>query len=99
MIHEVMVLDHGGPDLAYIHFGAAIKLWLVGSLLTGIILPVHGLNPWAESGIAVAGLIGLSVAVGIVESCMARLRLLVVPRLLLGAVTCSLVALLLVVWP
>jgi formate hydrogenlyase subunit 4 len=99
MIHEVMVLDHGGPDLAYIHFGAAIKLWILGSLLMGIILPVHGLNPWAEWGIAVAGLIGLAVAVGIVESCMARLRLLVVPRLLLGAVTCSLVALLLVVWP
>ena len=26
MIHEVMVLDHSGPDLGYIHYAAALKL-------------------------------------------------------------------------
>ena len=36
MIHEVMVLDHGGPDLAFIQYGAALKLWVLGALLVGI---------------------------------------------------------------
>src|SRR3989304_4686381 len=30
MIHEVMVLDHSGWDLAYILYGAAIKLFVLG---------------------------------------------------------------------
>jgi hypothetical protein len=53
----------------------------------------------AGSAVSLAGLAALSLAVGAVESLMARLRLLVVPRLLLGAAACSLVALLLAVWP
>ncbi len=36
MIHEVMVLDHGGPDLAMIQYGAALKLWVLGALLVGM---------------------------------------------------------------
>jgi formate hydrogenlyase subunit 4 len=99
MVHEVMVLDHGGPDLAFIQYGAALKFWLLGCLLVGIILPAQGLGFWAGHAVALAGLFALAVAVGVVESLMARLRLLVVPRLLLGASACSLVALLLAVWP
>ena len=30
MIHEVMVLDHGGPDFAMIQYAAALKMWLLG---------------------------------------------------------------------
>jgi formate hydrogenlyase subunit 4 len=98
MVHEVMVLDHSGPDLAYIQYGAALKFWVLGSLLVGILLPIHAVNPWAGLAVSLAGLAALALAVGIVESFMARLRLLVVPRLLLGAAACSLVALLLAVW-
>ena len=39
MIHEVMILDHGGPDLAFILYAAAVKLWLLGTLLIGVVLP------------------------------------------------------------
>jgi len=98
MIHEVMVLDHSGPDLAFIQYAAALKLWLLGSLLVGIALPVHGAEPWINLGMALAGMVVLAGIVGVVESCMARLRLIAVPRLLLGAVTLCLVALLLAVW-
>ncbi len=31
MIHEVMVLDHGGPDFAMIQYAAALKMWLLGA--------------------------------------------------------------------
>jgi formate hydrogenlyase subunit 4 len=92
-----MVLDHGGPDFAFIQYGAALKLWVLGSLLVGVAVPVRGYAPWIDFGVALAGMIVLAVAVGSVESCMARLRLLAVPRLLLGALAFSLVALLLVV--
>ena len=35
MIHEVMVLDHSGPDFAMILYGAALKLWIMSALLGG----------------------------------------------------------------
>ncbi len=98
MIHEVMVLDHSGPDLAFIQYGASLKLWLLGALLTGTALPVLEQSPWVNLGISSAGMITLAVAVGVVESCMARFRLIAVPRLLLGATGLSLLALILRVW-
>ncbi len=77
MIHEVMVLDHGGPDLAFILYASALKLALFSALITGLLVPRSG---GASSGIIiVAGLVGAGVAVGIVESTMARFRLPKVP--------------------
>ena len=37
MIHEVMVLDHSGVDLAYILYGKAVKLFIFGAMLVSII--------------------------------------------------------------
>src|SRR6185437_8036810 len=45
MIHEVMVLDHTGPDLGMIQYGAALKLWIIGILLVNL-APLHGADPW-----------------------------------------------------
>ncbi len=39
MIHEVMVLDHSGPALGMILYGAALKLFLFGALVVRIVLP------------------------------------------------------------
>lgn len=85
MIHEVMVLDHGGPDFAFILYGAALKLWLLGALLINLILPARSGLLLLDSIIAVGGMLGLAVLVGVVESSMARLRLTRVPQLLVGA--------------
>jgi formate hydrogenlyase subunit 4 len=41
MIHEVMVLDHGGPDFAMITYAASLKLWVLGALIVGILVPVR----------------------------------------------------------
>ncbi len=84
MIHEVMVLDHSGPDLALILYGASLKLFLFGALLVRLALgfPVDGL---LGVGVFVAGLLGFAALVGVVESTMARLRLVRVPQLLVGA--------------
>ena len=93
MVHEVMVLDHGGPDLAIILYAAALKFWALGSLLLGIVLPAAGLQSALGWALLPAGLVGLAVATGIVESSMARLRIIRVPQLLVGASALSVLAL------
>jgi len=95
MIHEVMVLDHGGPDLALIQYAAALKLWVLGALIVGIALPLGGLAPWAGALLGLAGLGALAVLVGVVETVMARLKLASVPQLLVGATALSVLALVL----
>jgi len=99
MVHEVMVLDHGGPDLAMIQYSAALKLYALGVLLADILIPVQSADAWWGPAASFGGVAALMAAVGLVESCMARLRLIVVPRLLLGAAASSLVAFLLAVRP
>jgi formate hydrogenlyase subunit 4 len=80
MVHEVMVLDHSGPDLAAIQVANGVKL-LVGSAVIATLL-----NPWAGAGTAASmGLtLGLSVLVavlvGTIESLIARLKLRAVPQ-------------------
>ncbi len=96
MIHEVMMLDHGGPDLAFILYGAALKLWLFGALLIGLALPLHSGHLWLDAGARALGMLLLAVLTGLVESCMARLQLVSVPKLLVGAGVLSVLALLLV---
>lgn len=96
MIHEVMVLDHSGPDLGMIHYAAAVKMWLLGTLLTGIIVPVRGGRPLADVAAALLAMMRLAVVVGLIESSMARLRLQRVPQLLVGAAALSILAAILV---
>ncbi|MGB7768765.1 MAG: NADH-quinone oxidoreductase subunit H [Verrucomicrobiia bacterium] len=94
MIHEVMVLDHGGPDFAFILYGAALKLWLFAALIVGMLLPATD-NEWLNLLLAVGGMLAVAVMVGVIESVMARLRLVIVPQLLVGAGALAAVAFLL----
>jgi formate hydrogenlyase subunit 4 len=84
MIHEVMVLDHGGIDLAYIQYGAALKLWVLGGLAVSIVLPRTGEWP-VDLALGLGGITLAGVATGLVESVTARLRLVRVPQLLVAA--------------
>ena len=96
MIHEVMVLDHGGPDLAFIVYGAALKLWVLGALLIGTALPIQSGSDWINIAVSIGGMFALAVVIGIIESTMARLRLVRVPQLLVGAGVLAALALILV---
>ncbi len=93
MIHEVMVLDHSGWDLAYILYGSAMKLFVLGALFVNIVIPCHGLASITRTIIFSSAMIVLGVVLGIVESCMARLRLNRIPQLLTGAFVLALVGL------
>jgi formate hydrogenlyase subunit 4 len=85
MIHEVMILDHSGVDLGYMLYAAAIKLFIFAGILVPIILPAQTGNPIGDMLVFLGGMLGVSIAVGIVESTMARLRLNRVQNLLLIA--------------
>jgi formate hydrogenlyase subunit 4 len=93
MIHEVMVLDHSGPDFAMIQYGAALKMWLLGAIIIGVAVPWHSGNQWIDTGAGLIGMLVLGIATGVIESSMARLRLLRVPQLLLAAIVLSALAL------
>jgi formate hydrogenlyase subunit 4 len=95
MVHEVMVLDHGGPDLGFILYGSALKMWVLGALIVNIVIPIHAVSAWPDIFLFIMGMLLLAVAVGVVESVMARLRLLHVPQLLVGAVGLAILALML----
>ncbi len=84
MIHEVMVLDHSGPDLAFILHGAGLKLVLMSALLVRLVLPE--MSPAAGFGSLLLGLAVMAAVIGLVESSMARLRLVRVPQLLVAAI-------------
>ncbi|MDD4701312.1 MAG: NADH-quinone oxidoreductase subunit H [Desulfovibrio sp.] len=93
MIHEVMVLDHSGPNLAMITYGAALKLWFFSALIAGLVTPA--LPVWQQAGLRIVVILLLAVIVGIVESVMARLRMDRVPYLLGGASATAALALIL----
>ncbi|MFI5344777.1 MAG: respiratory chain complex I subunit 1 family protein [Elusimicrobiota bacterium] len=93
MIHEVMVLDHSGPDLAFILHGAALKLALMSILLARLVVPeIPGLGAWGSLAL---GAFAAAVAIGLVESGMARLRLSRVPQLLVASICAAAFGLLL----
>jgi formate hydrogenlyase subunit 4 len=96
MIHEVMVLDHSGPDFAMIQYAAALKMWILGAIIVAIAVPSHSGNSLLDGGAAIAGMLALAVVTGIIESSMARLRLLRVTQLLIAAIVLSGLALALV---
>jgi formate hydrogenlyase subunit 4 len=86
MVHEVMILDHSGPELAAMQYAAGLKMMTYGGMIAAL------LNPF---DVATAPLLAVlstllimatvAVAVGCVESLMARLRLSLVPRYLMLA--------------
>jgi formate hydrogenlyase subunit 4 len=84
MIHEVMVLDHSGPALGMIQYGAALKLFVFAALIVRLVMPFSG-SPALDWASFLAGIVLVSVVVGIVESVMARLRLVHIPTLLVAA--------------
>jgi formate hydrogenlyase subunit 4 len=97
MIHEVMVLDHSGPYFGVILYGAALKLLILGALFLDIAVPFTSGNSFLDWLIFAGALLALAVAIGTVESVMARLRLIRVPQLLIAAMILTAFSLVLVV--
>jgi formate hydrogenlyase subunit 4 len=96
MIHEVMVLDHSGWDLAYIVYGSAVKLFVFCAFLVMMFMPYTQMSAVTQNIFFAGGMIAVAILIGIIESVMARLRLNHVPQLLISAFVIALIALLVV---
>ena len=84
MIHEVTVLDQSGPAFGLTLYGSALKLFVYTSLVAMLLVP-RTWTPLADAGITLIAVLALGVVIGVVESSMARLRLVRVPQLLISA--------------
>lgn len=99
MVHEVMILDHSGPDLAAMEYGAALKLAIGSALLASLLSPFGPQSPRLLVAVTNVALMAVvAVAVGTTESTVARLRLSAIPRYLLVALLGGVLALLASVW-
>lgn len=80
MVHEVMILDHSGPELAMLQLGSAIKLFVGISVIAMLVNPLAGTGTIAAVA-AHAGLcVAIAIAIGLSESLIARLKLRIVPQ-------------------
>lgn len=94
MIHEVMVLDNSGPDFGFVIYTVALKLWLTLLILAQIVVPEFSPDFLAQFPSFLQGImrplvifavmIFFTIIIGIVESIIARLRLVRIPSLLIG---------------
>jgi formate hydrogenlyase subunit 4 len=87
MIHEAMVLEYAGPDLALVEWASALKELLYMTLLVDLFMPA-GIAMHAAPGALLVALLAwagkvfvLAVAVTVAESTNAKLRLFRVPEL------------------
>jgi len=100
MIHEAMILEYSGPDLALVTLGEGVRLVVLLALLSALFVPwgitsgagVAGLGLGLEA--VVAKVAGLGAAIAAAEVTTAKLRLFRVPELLAGAFALAVLAVL-----
>jgi formate hydrogenlyase subunit 4 len=99
MIHEVMVLDHAGPELAALQYAAALKLTLCAGVVAALLNPLGpGSGAALVAAVNVALAFAVAVFVGTVESLLARFRLAAVPQYVLVAIISGAIALFTTAW-
>ncbi len=96
MIHEVMILDHSGPDLAMMQYAAALKLTLYAGVLAGLLNPIPlETQPVLAALVSLVLMLATAVAVGLLESLLARLRMRLIPQFGMAIAVIGFVALVL----
>jgi formate hydrogenlyase subunit 4 len=95
MIHEVMVLDYSGAQLALVYYAGSLKLMLFCGLLGRLILPLPVGGDAANAASAALGILLVATVIGVVESVTARVRMIRISHLLGTATAFAVLALLL----
>jgi len=91
MIHEAMILEYAGPDLAMVTLGEAMRLALLLGIFVNLVLPwgvatsTTALGLVVGLGALVAKIAVLGGALAFFEVFMAKLRLFRLPELMAGA--------------
>jgi formate hydrogenlyase subunit 4 len=93
MIHEVMILDASGKDLAMLEYASALKLTLFSSLLVNLFCPPGAFSPLYGALMFLLGLTFVAFLIGLIESTFARLKLLHIPKILVGSGALGIIAL------
>jgi formate hydrogenlyase subunit 4 len=94
MIHEVMILDHSGGDLALIQYASAMKMTILAGLIASLLNPFSILTELPEAIVtSIFIMLGIAVAVGLVESIIARVKMKVIPFYLSFALCAAILAL------
>jgi len=83
MIHEGPLLEYAGRDLAYLQWAAAVRHWLVLVLAAQVFLP-HLPGVWWQLALLPAVLLVLCAGLALVETLVVKMRILLVPRLLVA---------------
>ena len=96
MIHEVMVLDHSGPAFGMILYATSLKLFILGAFFLHVLFPLRLADPLLDWLAFSLSILLLAIGIGVVESCMARYRLIRIPQMLLAACVLSAFAMMLV---
>ena len=87
MIHEGPLLEYAGRDLAYLQWAAAARHWVVLVLAAQVFLP-HAHAVWAQLAALPVSLVVLCAGLAVTETLVAKMRILLAPRLLaVGALT------------
>jgi formate hydrogenlyase subunit 4 len=81
MIHEGPLLEYAGRDLALLQWAAAARHWLVLVLASQVFLP-HASDPWVQLALLPVVLVALCAALALTETLVAKMRILLAPRLL-----------------
>jgi formate hydrogenlyase subunit 4 len=98
MIHEAMILEYAGPELALVTLGEAMRLGLLLSLVANLFFPwgiaATASIPRLALGLAVLGAKTAAIAgvIAVVEVSAAKLRLFRVPEILSAAFVLSVLA-------
>jgi formate hydrogenlyase subunit 4 len=98
MVHEAMVLEYAGPDLALVELATAMRLTVFLGLLANLFVPWGiatgpGLLALLVGFLAFAGkVVVLGVALAVGEVFLAKRRLFRVPELLAGSFVVALLA-------
>ena len=87
MIHEVMILDHSGPDLGLIELASFYKLFFYAAFVSLIICPLDPARGLANLPVFYGVIASIYLAVGLVESMTARLNMNRVAKFILTSGT------------
>jgi formate hydrogenlyase subunit 4 len=91
MIHEVMILDYSGPDLAFILYASGLKMVMITILIVNLLIPAS--LALVQGMLLFVLLVSLSfLTVGLVESLIARSRMSHVPQFIFLMTALSLTA-------
>ena len=81
MIHEGPLLEYAGRDLAFLQWSAAARHWIVLVLAVQVFLPHASGIGWQLAVLPLA-LVALCAGLALLETVTAKMRILLVPRLL-----------------